>query len=369
MVSNTKRIIVHIGAHKTGTTSLQYFCTHNRDTLLERGIFYPDTSIGESNLGPYGRNRFVNGYLLTNKYYNYERLANVLAEYQSNPQITTLFFSEENLFYNSEHNHQLNKAALQQLQQHNVHVVVTLRRAIEYLCGIWQEFVRFKCSTDLNAFLKVRKYTLDLQFVDGLQDTFGKDKTHLLIYNPEENDEYNSIDQMMQFLGLHDHGLSQPDKHRLNVGLNRALLDNMCMLNKYVPDAPFQKYREYLPVTGNHSVLNSLSDHMIKKICDRYYPLESELAQKYLGQEYFYTRKYPKIYKQERASYSPNKSLLAKRVRRLVVREAFIDTYFKRRNSINVCIAHMYASLSGKRAIKLRGFVKALRNRIKARGH
>ena len=38
------RLILHIGTHKTGTSSLQLFCRNNRKALLEHGIFYPKTS-------------------------------------------------------------------------------------------------------------------------------------------------------------------------------------------------------------------------------------------------------------------------------------------------------------------------------------
>lgn len=40
-----KRILLHIGRHKTGTTSLQAFFTRNRERLLEQGIYYPQTGI------------------------------------------------------------------------------------------------------------------------------------------------------------------------------------------------------------------------------------------------------------------------------------------------------------------------------------
>ena len=38
------RLFLHIGTHKTGTTSLQRFLTDNRATLRRQGLFYPDPS-------------------------------------------------------------------------------------------------------------------------------------------------------------------------------------------------------------------------------------------------------------------------------------------------------------------------------------
>ncbi len=36
------RIVLHIGAEKTGTTTIQAFCALNRQALRNRGVFYPD---------------------------------------------------------------------------------------------------------------------------------------------------------------------------------------------------------------------------------------------------------------------------------------------------------------------------------------
>ncbi len=38
------RFVLHIGAHKTGTTTIQEFCAHHRDALKARGLIYPDLS-------------------------------------------------------------------------------------------------------------------------------------------------------------------------------------------------------------------------------------------------------------------------------------------------------------------------------------
>lgn len=36
------RLLLHIGTHKTGTTSVQMFCARNRGTLRRQGLWYPD---------------------------------------------------------------------------------------------------------------------------------------------------------------------------------------------------------------------------------------------------------------------------------------------------------------------------------------
>lgn len=41
------RLLLHIGTHKTGTTSIQRFCSANRSALRKLGLWYPSASIGE----------------------------------------------------------------------------------------------------------------------------------------------------------------------------------------------------------------------------------------------------------------------------------------------------------------------------------
>jgi len=37
-----KRCVIHVGLHKTGTTSIQHYCWSNRESLLQQGVAYPD---------------------------------------------------------------------------------------------------------------------------------------------------------------------------------------------------------------------------------------------------------------------------------------------------------------------------------------
>jgi hypothetical protein len=38
---SSRKMIVHVGASKTGTTAIQQFCAHNQSRLLEHGVWYP----------------------------------------------------------------------------------------------------------------------------------------------------------------------------------------------------------------------------------------------------------------------------------------------------------------------------------------
>ena len=48
-----KKIYLHLGLHKTATTSFQATCAKNRDSLLKQGFLYPLIDCGESNITPF----------------------------------------------------------------------------------------------------------------------------------------------------------------------------------------------------------------------------------------------------------------------------------------------------------------------------
>lgn len=43
MRSLTVPVLLHIGTHKTGSTSIQSFCVRNRDSFLQEGVLYPQS--------------------------------------------------------------------------------------------------------------------------------------------------------------------------------------------------------------------------------------------------------------------------------------------------------------------------------------
>lgn len=45
-MSAKPRLFLHIGTHKTGTTSIQRFCANNTEALAKAGIYYPSFEIG-----------------------------------------------------------------------------------------------------------------------------------------------------------------------------------------------------------------------------------------------------------------------------------------------------------------------------------
>ena len=102
------KAIVHIGAEKTGTTSIQSFCATNRVLLAKRGVLYP-SSLGSANhmaLAAYALNddkiddvRLSHGLTSADEIECYRRrvMASLSKEIRSAGEITTLLLSNEHL--------------------------------------------------------------------------------------------------------------------------------------------------------------------------------------------------------------------------------------------------------------------------------
>ena len=155
-MKSNKKIIIHIGGHKTGSTSLQVYLSKNRLMLRDQGVYYPKIEDNKPSV-EHGRNQTINGFILQRKYYCSEVLDSILEEYENNNSIHTLILSEENLFYDYIDMHRFHQDALEKLSNHNTHILVCLRRSVEYICGMWQEYVRFKSIRSLDKMNKDRK--------------------------------------------------------------------------------------------------------------------------------------------------------------------------------------------------------------------
>lgn len=59
-----RKLYIHIGIHKTGTTSIQWFLAKNRGKLLENGLFYP--TVPETDITPF-QHRYINLLIRGNK--------------------------------------------------------------------------------------------------------------------------------------------------------------------------------------------------------------------------------------------------------------------------------------------------------------
>lgn len=154
-------IILHIGTHKTGTTSLQHFLAQNRKILHKRGLYYPSYTLVD----------FPD-------HTAHHELANALAGdpkahmsiddtkgfieacEQEVTRNDTVFFSAESLFRQVKKKCKLDywgakeefiREAAHLFRRHEVKIMVVLRRQSDYAESIYQENIK---KTDYSGSFK-----------------------------------------------------------------------------------------------------------------------------------------------------------------------------------------------------------------------
>jgi hypothetical protein len=106
-----RKIIVHAGTEKTGTTSLQLFLDDHRDALLSRGVYYPETGHDYRRSGRFPKHNWLLEGLMADDgaalRLGFERVLG-----QCPPRARTVVLSDEALFGDWQHTSPGGRAAL-----------------------------------------------------------------------------------------------------------------------------------------------------------------------------------------------------------------------------------------------------------------
>ena len=126
-----KKIYLHIGTAKTGTTSLQKYLYENRNNLKLDGFIYPE---------PYSnpnKGQYKNGYTFLMRLVNGEDINNILEEYiEKYPKHNIIISEEAFLDMYTIQPHVINQL-LNIKKKYNVHLIVYYRRIIEFMVAYW----------------------------------------------------------------------------------------------------------------------------------------------------------------------------------------------------------------------------------------
>ena len=137
-----KKIYLHIGAPKTGTTAIQKYLNECNGKLKKDKVYYP--LIGrKAHLN--SKSLFINGTFLT--YFNYDKkeAKKILDEFSSSIY-ETMILSEEMLFIDHIHDtKKLNflnrKELLNYLTRFDIKIIVYIRPPLEYISSLWKEYL------------------------------------------------------------------------------------------------------------------------------------------------------------------------------------------------------------------------------------
>jgi len=277
-----KKIILHIGRHKTGTSSLQRFLVENRDVLEKHGYYYPRSAIKG-----YGHHEIAQP--LSKR----EMLRKKLDEVVTQPQFAAFFeeiedaIGERDVIVSSEAFQNCAPSLIAQLfSDYDVEVHVYLREQAGYLVSSYAQsiqatanqmtladyekniffahydrFIRNWCNAFQDSVVKV--YLFDRSYLtngDIIQDFLKRalclDEAVWQCFRPSEEDQNPSLGgQLVEFkrrlnvIGLAD---SDADRRIYFALRNMAMMDkyqDKIAISRYTYDQLVSKYSE-----GNRSV-------------------------------------------------------------------------------------------------------------------
>ena len=209
-----KTLYIHIGCHKTGTTSIQRTLQNNKQTLFHRGIqfFFQNCDSGKNELPDlhswltYDEERIPGEMRLR----DVERLAQELTQLDSDIIISSENFS---FIYDAEEIHELKKALSQFFP--TIKIISYIRRQDQHIISHHQEGSKLnrKAEYDLwgHSTLAIpkfdSKYNLYLNYYQRLSmwgDAFGDDNLIIRVFDRDHLKNGDVVDDFFSLIGI-DH--------------------------------------------------------------------------------------------------------------------------------------------------------------------
>ena len=319
-----KTIYIHIGTHKTGTTSIQRFLTQNNTILAQKGVFYPIAGrlYSEGDVRTHNIKNAVtaiNGQLLCDiELFKGEWLCDIkLFKKQldifSKSECSTMLLSEENLFsyLNSEHLFLKIDELWQLLSNYEVKIIVYFRKSIEYITSLWKENLKSRRSNSLENHLETSDYAESLKAVYNLLTRVELEDIIVRTFEPTRWLNHNLIDDFLSLINIENTNEFLPLRTRENETFSRDYCERILYVNQFLRERAGEEdiygINKMIGAGDNpQTILESLPDEMIKEITDKYYPLECKIAKTFLGRDELFLTKYPAIYQTKRPAYQLN---------------------------------------------------------------
>ena len=217
-------IYVHIGPHKTGTTSIQHALLVNQDILKKRGVLCPQTgrpwhnSAATHNLAWQLRN--PNGVRFKKNDGTWDEL---LEEIRTTRRIDKVLLSSEDFCLLRLEQFQ---AMGEHLRDYDTKIILYLRRQDQALQSLWAEFVRNNNTPgDIECFydwLENNNYSYPsfdyLSIVNKLETVFSRENVILRIFDPSDFKE-NLFFDFLDLCGIKYKGCQIPPNANVSSGV------------------------------------------------------------------------------------------------------------------------------------------------------
>jgi len=224
------KLILHIGRHKTGTSSLQRFLHINRDRLESHGIYYPVS--GATPLAHHDIARHLNARAVL-RFSEHEREKHTQAFNNLRLEIAnrtdTVLLSSEG-FQNCKP-----KLLARALDSDAVRVIVYIREQVDYLVSAYQQKVHAtNYSGSLEEFSDGFGVDYDT-FLRRWEDAFDRSNMTVRIYSRKSLKDTDIVSDFCQNIGIPDNASLVRPKGDQNPSIGGSLLELKRRINRFLP--------------------------------------------------------------------------------------------------------------------------------------
>lgn len=334
-----QELIIHIGFHKTGTSSIQSFLHRNKDKLLKKlGIYYPNTYIGEShNLYSYNLINFFPPTVPDGLKIGKEKLIKNFSQEISNVNPKAVLLSAEDFLFSIDDIYDLVRIS----EPKKLKIIVYFRRQDKMLESLYNESIKNLASVDfffscpLYIWYFHGRVSLNYyNFLKYLENIYKAEITEIFprIYFKDINKNWDAVEDFCSLLGISKSTFTE-EKVEANVSLSPTSTEALKRIKrKYLlPLKTFNRVVGFLyKYDSQHpsriKTLMSLEDR--KKILDFYRESNEKLFREYFNQENLFV-----LSKEEEEFYKEQESIPKEEIEREIEKKYKIILEFIKNES------------------------------------
>jgi hypothetical protein len=207
MEAGKPKLFLHVGTPKTGTTTLQHACNASRESLLTRGILYPDVDL---NPGPSPKHQWMINLLLAEDLGGFSRNIRRVVDQARATNASRVVLSTEGLFNHWFDFSAAGRSALAALNESfDVTVWVVFREPVAWAMSMYVQAVKnppfplappYSTTEPPETVIDSEYFVTRLQYARFVQDAervFGEGTVHAMRY--ESGD---ILDQAREYLDV-----------------------------------------------------------------------------------------------------------------------------------------------------------------------
>ena len=250
-----KKVFLHVGLHKTGTSSIQHTLLNNRTLLEENGVYFPKT--WKHNHGLVLETMFsdektwlsktkniyyikvgLNSYSLI-KQYVVKNQKNFESEI-NNIKCETVVFSGEAVNEMEERNLDILRNGIKKwFPNANIYIIIYVRERSAYITSYFQQEIKGGKNVQPDIFENLFKNSIE-KFIN----VFSKENIIVLQYEKSIQSSNGLVGDFLQTIGANNHTIDSINYKFANSGISAKALELVKYVNQNLPTLDNNNFRK-----------------------------------------------------------------------------------------------------------------------------